>query len=96
MEKDNMGQAEKIFRDLGKSIDDLFSKSKDSGDDIKIEFDKRIEELKRNKKTLSDKFDSFKEEHKDDFEKFESKLQEAGDEIKEAFDKLFKKQKPEK
>ena len=61
MEKSKMGQAEKVLRDLGKSIDDLFSKSKNSSEDIKKEFDERIEELKRNKKTLEEKFASFKE-----------------------------------
>lgn len=93
MDNKNMGQAEKAFRDLGKSIDDLFSKSKDSKADIKKELDERIEELKRNKKTLEEKFSSFKEEHADEFEKFETKLQEVADEVKEAFDKLFKKEK---
>ena len=51
--------------------------------------------LKRNKKTLEEKFASFKEEHADEFDKFETKLQEATDEVKEAFDKLFKKEKKE-
>ena len=32
-----MGQAEKMLRDLGKSIDDLFAKSKNSKEDMKKE-----------------------------------------------------------
>ena len=95
MGKTKMGQTEKVLRDLGKSIDDLFAKSKNSKEDVKKELDERIEELKRNKKTLEEKFSSFKEEHADEFEKFETKLQEAADEVKEAFDKLFKKEKKE-
>ena len=95
MGNSKMGRAEKVLRDLGKSIDDLFAKSKNSTNDVKKEVDERIEELKRNKKTLEEKFASFKEEHADEFEKFETKLQEATDEVKEAFDKLFKKEKKE-
>jgi dsDNA-specific endonuclease/ATPase MutS2 len=93
MEKKKIGQAEKILRELGKSIDDLISKSRNSKGDIKKEFDERVEEIKRNKKTLEKKLAAFKEEHAEDFEKFELKLQEAVNEVKEAFDKLFKKQK---
>lgn len=93
MRKDKSGQAEKILRDLGKSIDDLISKSKHSSGEFKKEFDERLEELKRNKKTLEEKFSSFREEHAGEIENFENKLQEAFNELKEAFDKLFKKEK---
>lgn len=95
MGKKKAGQAEKLLSDLGRAIDEFISKSKDSSGTYKKEWDERLEELKRNKKTLEDKFASFKKEHAEDFEKFESKLQEAADEVKEAFEKLFGKQKKE-
>jgi uncharacterized protein YukE len=93
MTKKNSGKAEQILRDLGRAIDELIQKAKKSEGKSKEEFQKRIEELKRNRQTLERDFKQFREQHADDFEKFEKSVQKAADEVKETINRVFKTSK---
>jgi len=93
MKKAKLGKAEQILRDMGKSIDELIEKAKNSKGDLKNEMSERIDELKRNRETLESKFKSFREDHAQDFDRLENSLQKAADEVKETLQNFFKKSK---
>ena len=96
MKKEQTGTAEKLLKDLGRSIDELIAKAKDSKGDFKKEFKERIDELKKNRDTLDAEFKQFREDHAHDFEKFENSIQKVADEVKETLKKVFKKENQKK
>lgn len=91
MKEENKGKVEKVLQDLGKSIDELISKAKNSKGSFKKELEVRIEELKRNKKTLETEFEKFRKEHASDMDQFEKSAQQAAAEVKKSIDNLVSK-----
>jgi len=89
--KTQHGAAEKTLQEMGKAIDELIDKAKNSQGDIKEEVNKRVEELKKSKDSLEEKYKEFKEGHSEDIEKFESYMQKSADEVKSTANKLFSK-----
>lgn len=94
------GKAEKVFKRLGKKLDEIISElnvAKGQADD---EFKERFEEIKRNKETLKHEFKDFREKHKHKWTEIEESLEKAGDELKKAtkefgnaFETAFSKKK---
>lgn len=83
------GQAEKLFKNLGKKVDQLIVDIKKGVEDPAIK--DRYEELKRTGEKLKSEFDDFKNEHKEVFDDIESSMEKAGNEIRNAFNKTFNK-----
>lgn len=90
------GSAEKMFKRLGKRIDELVKDIEGATDRAKEEYSDRFEELKRNKETLKTEFGDFKERNKDRWEEVEESFERAGKEIKNAFKAAFKKRETKK
>ena len=89
--ENTQGTAEKMFKDIGKKIDELIQDLNEAKDQAKVEYADRIDEIKRNAETLKEEFFNFKETHKDRWEEAETNLEKAGRELKKAFDVLFSK-----
>jgi len=87
------GKAEKMFKRLGKKIDELLGDIDQASDRAKEEYSDRFEELKRNKETLKKEFGDFKDKHKDKWTELESGLEKAGKEIRDSFNRAFSKDK---
>jgi len=85
------GKAEKMFKDLGKKIDNFMEELNGASSNLKDEFSGRFEELKKSKDSLGDEFDSFKEKNKDKWAEVETSLDKAGEELKNAFQAAFSK-----
>jgi len=85
------GSTEKMFKKLGKKIDALIDDVKSSKDQAKDELKPRLEELKRNKKSIEKEFKVFIGKHKGTLDEIEKNLQKAGNQIKEAFSSGFSK-----
>lgn len=90
------GKAEKMFKDIGKKIDELLKDLNTAKDEAKVEYADRIEELKRNAEKLKSEFHHFKDTHKDRWEEAESSLEKAGKELIHAFESVFKKSDKQK
>lgn len=97
MEEQPHGKAEKMFKDIGKKIDELIKDLDEAKERAKVEYADQIEELKRNGETIKNEFNSFKENRKERWEEVETSLEKAGRELKNAFEAVFsKKDKTEK
>lgn len=83
------GSAEKLFKNLGKKVDQLIADLKKGAEDPRIH--DRYEELKRTGEKLKDEFDTFKDDNKDIFNQVEESFEKAGEEIRDAFNKTFSK-----
>ena len=84
------GKAEKMFKRLGKKVDELLTDIDKAGDKAKEDYADRFEELKRNKETLKKEFGEFKANNKDRWDEIETGFEKAGREIKNAFSQAFK------
>jgi len=83
------GQAEKMFKKFGKNVDSFISELSGVKDNSSEEFKSRLEELKRTKDTLGEKFRDFREENKDKWEEAQTELERAGQEFKKAVNNIF-------
>ena len=96
MDNEKTGKAEKVLKELGKSIDELIEKAKNSKGSLRKEMDGRIEELKRNKKTLESEFEKFRKDHSGDMDKFEKTVQKTAGEVKKSLENIFTRKKKDK
>ena len=85
------GSAEKMFKKFGKKVDELLDDLKSSKDQVKDEFNPRLEELKRNKEKIEKELKGFIEKHRGTWDELEKNLQKAGTQIKDAFSSAFSK-----
>ncbi len=83
------GQAEKMFKRFGKNVDTFIAELSDAKGNTSEEFQSRLEELKRSKDSLGEKFKDFREENKDKWDDVQSELERAGQEFKKAVNNLF-------
>ena len=83
------GNAEKMFKTFGKKVDSFISELNDAKGNGGEEFKSRLDELKKSKESLEEKFKDFKEENKDKFDEVQSELERAGQEFKKAVNNLF-------
>ncbi len=84
------GKAEKMFKNIGKKIDELLGDLKEASNNAEEEYSDRIEELKRNGEKLKEEFSNFREKHQDRIDEVESSLKKAAQDLKKAFDSAFK------
>lgn len=91
MGRKSEGKAEKMFKDIGKKIDELLQDVHEAKEKAKVEYAEQIDELKRNGETLKKGIDDFRETHKDRLDEVESSLERAGRELKHAFEAAFSK-----
>ena len=87
------GNAEKMFKKFGKNVDSFISELSDVKGNSNEEFKGRLEELKKSKDSLEEKFQDFKEENKDKWDDVSSELERAGQEFKKAVNNLFANRK---
>ncbi len=87
------GSAEKMFKKFGKNVDSFISELSDVKGSTNEELKKRLEELKKTKDTLGEKFIDFKEENKDKWDDVQSELERAGQEFKKAVNNVFASRK---
>ena len=85
------GKAEKMFKNIGKKIDELLADLKEAGTHAEEEYADRIEELKHSGEKLKEEFSNFREKHKDRIDEVEHDLKKAGNDLKNAFNAAFKK-----
>jgi polyhydroxyalkanoate synthesis regulator phasin len=81
---------EDLFRDLGKKIDQLIERGKMNSEEIRVELDKRVEEIRRNKEKLEEDFKNFTGD-KEKWKAVESSLENAAKELKRAVETAFGK-----
>ena len=87
------GNAEKMFKKFGKNVDSFISELNDVKGNSNEEFKGRLEELKKSKDSLEEKFKDFKEDNKDKWEDVQTELERAGQEFKKAVNNLFANRK---
>ena len=83
------GNAEKMFKTFGKKVDSFISELSDAKENGGEEFKSRLDELKKSKDSLEEKFQDFRVENKDKWEDVQSELERAGEEFKKAVNNLF-------
>ncbi|MTI20200.1 hypothetical protein E1176_04135 [Fulvivirga sp. RKSG066] len=83
------GQAERMFKQFGKKIDQLLKDLDQATDKAKEDYADRFEELKRNKESLKKEFGEFREKNKGRWDELDKGFEKAGREIKDAFSKAF-------
>lgn len=83
---------EDLFRDLGRKIDQLIEKGKQSSEEVRNDLDKRVEEIRKNKEKLEKDFKSFTGD-KDKWKAVESSLENAAKELRNALEIVFSKKK---
>ena len=86
------GKAEKMFKKVGKKIDELLVDLEKAKEEAKVEYADRIEDIKRGGETLKDEAHRFYDDNKDVFDNIEERLKNVGQDVKEAVDKAFGKQ----
>lgn len=84
---------EELFRDLGRKIDELIEKGKQSSEGVREDLDKRVEEIKKNKEKLENDFKRFTGD-KEKWKAVEESLENAAKELKNALEIVFSKKKP--
>lgn len=90
--KETYSQKAEIFlRELGKKIDDLIEKSKESTGELGVEIEKRIEELKRSRDKFEEDIQNFTSNKDGKWSQVEIQLKKAAEELKKAFDLVIKK-----
>ena len=84
METPEEGKAEKIFRDLGKRLDQFKAEAQEAGTRMESEFRKKFEELKESAERLKKET-----ENKERWKEVESALKKAGEELEKAAKAAF-------
>ena len=87
------GQAEKMFKRFGKNVDSFIAELTEVKENSSEEIKNRLEELKKTKDTLGEKFKDFREENKDKWDDVQTELERAGEEFKKAVNNLFASRK---
>lgn len=80
----------------GKRLDELMEDLNAFKDRAKVEYADEIDELKRNKDTIKDEFNEFRDKHSDRIDEIQSRLETAASEIGKAIEATFRKMSKEK
>jgi phosphoglycerate-specific signal transduction histidine kinase len=86
METPDEGKAEKLFRDLGKRLDQFASEAQEAGSRMETDFRKKFEELKTSAERLKKET-----ENKERWKEVELALKKAGEELEKAAKAAFGK-----
>lgn len=87
------GQAEKMFKRFGKNVDSFIAELGDVKENSSDEFKSRLDELKKSKESLGERFMDFREDNKDKWDEVQAELERAGQEFKKAVNNLFASRK---
>ena len=85
--KTSQSKTEEFFQNMDKKIQNLFAELKSSDFSKKIELEKRLEELKRNKNSIENEFSTFTESNKDVFQDIAHSFEESIEDLRKAFKK---------
>ena len=91
MSTNTQGSAEKFMQDMGKKLDELMEDLNAFKERAKVEYADEMEELKRNKDTLKEEFEGFREKHSDRFDEIQTSLENAARELGKAVEAAFRK-----
>lgn len=86
METPDEGKAEKLFRDLGKRLDQFASEAQEAGSRMETDFRKKFEDLKATAERLKKET-----ENKERWKEVELALKKAGEELEKAAKAAFGK-----
>jgi phosphoglycerate-specific signal transduction histidine kinase len=86
METPDEGKAEKLFRDLGKRLDQFAAEAQEAGSRMETDFRKKFEELKTSAERLKKET-----ENKERWKEVELALKKAGEELEKAAKAAFGK-----
>ncbi|MEP0368500.1 MAG: hypothetical protein ABJN36_16605 [Cyclobacteriaceae bacterium] len=89
--EDPKGQVENMLSELGKKIDHLIHETKGAKDEVRVEVEKKIKDLKKKKEKLEEDFSSYKDKNEDKWVDAKSHLAIALDELKKALGAVIKK-----
>lgn len=89
--EDTKGQVENILAELGKKIDQLISETKDAKDEVRVEVEKKIKDLKKKKEKLEKDFDDYKDKNGDKWIDAKGHLGAALEELRKALLVVLKK-----
>lgn len=87
--KEKEGHAQKLLNDLGKKIDDVIKKLKNTSEDVQKEFSGTVEDMKKIRDDLDREFSKFREENKDKFKEAEVHIKNASNELRKAIESIF-------
>lgn len=85
------GKAEKLFKNLGKKVDQLLAELEEAKDHAKEEYADRYEELKKSGERIKEEANKFKDNHHKVFDDIEEAMERAGKELKDIYNRAFKK-----
>ncbi len=94
--EENTGKAENFLRDLGRKLDDLIYKSRETTGEVSNEIEKRIEELKKSRDKFEADIQDFTSNKDGKWSLVEGQLKKAAEELKKAFDIVINKAEKEK
>lgn len=83
------GNAEAILGKLGRNMDAIIADIKESEAIAGLEVDKRMEELKRNRRSLEDRFSQVSSTAKAHWSEAKPNLERAGQELRKAMQTFF-------
>lgn len=83
------GKAEAVFSKLGRNVDALLADIKEAEPLAKLELDKRVAELKRNRQHLRQHFSHVSSTAKAQWSEAKPNLERAGQELRKAMQTLF-------
>ncbi len=83
------GKAEKIFKKFGKNVDSVISDFKDSEKYVRLDIDKRVEELNKNRTSLGSHFSNASQNAKSNWQEAKPNFERAGQEFKKALNTFF-------
>ena len=83
--KTDTGKAEQLLSKLGKEIDSLLNKVKESQAYQDIDLDSRAKEVKNDFESLSSSFQKFKKDNQQTFKDVESSVKESLNDIQDIF-----------
>lgn len=91
--EDPKGQVENLLSELGKKIDHLIIETKGAKDEVTVEIEKKITEVKKKEKLEAD-FESYKDKNEDKWHEAKTHLNGALDELKKAISAMMKNKTP--
>ncbi len=83
------GKAEKLFKKFGKNVDSVISDIKDSEKFVRLDIDKRVTELNKNRESIGNHFSNTSQNAKSNWQEAKPNFERAGQEFKKALNTFF-------
>ncbi len=88
-QSDRQGKAEKMFKKFGKNVDSMISDIKESEKFARLNIDKRVSELTKNKESIEHHFSNVSKTAKSQWENSKPNFERAGQEFRKALNVFF-------